>query len=87
VAVGIVGFGTFIAATIIGDRLISQGWSKFTVVLIVLLLVSSLVFVCDRFIPAECPRCGGKMHGNGSTRYWEKTCKTCGYIYEEKFFS
>jgi hypothetical protein len=72
-ATAVVLFGTFGRGIVLGKYLLAHGWGRISVILSALLLVGGVIFLFDRFVPAKCPRCGGRMYGDGSAYRWGKS--------------
>ncbi len=80
---GIILFATFGLTYLIDIYLYSHGWGGFHIILLSLIPCAVTSYLFDRYVPAECPECGGKMYGDGSTHRWKKKCSQCGYTYSQ----
>lgn len=85
ITAGAVFFGCFFFAVDLFDwvgKYWGQGPSyKFLCIVGAATIVCIPMYLFDRYVPAECPKCGGKMYGCGDCYRWRKKCKGCGYTY------
>ena len=89
-AAGAVGFLTFFlfigVSDYVMDLLIPQNWNRqFVMIASFLILVPIPIFIFDKFVPARCPKCTGKMFGS-SFRPAYKECTQCKHMYRYGWF-
>jgi hypothetical protein len=86
-ALGLLTFFLFIwLSDFVIDSLMPKSWNRQIVWFVsFFIVVSAPIFIFDTFVPASCPKCGGKMFGSSfQTAY--KECKKCKYMYRYGWF-
>ena len=78
-------FGPMLLLMTVYDRLPEHLQKDRTVqgvaVVITLLLTTISMILVEKFVPARCPRCDGKMYSDGARLGVKLTCKDCSHVH------